>query len=181
MTPLIYAHRIIDMNEQKFLDYIQSKRNRFMDRFWIAVTRLGDGGIVWLPLISWFLYSVSRRTKGIALLITLSVNLILCNGLLKNLIRRIRPCDRNEEIELLIRRPADFSFPSAHTASCFAITTALFIMGETTLAVPALIISLLVGYSRVYLYVHYPSDIIAGIITGMLAAYISLDKIWTRW
>ena len=94
------------------------------------------------------------------------VDIILCNGLLKHLFARIRPCEINTAAQLLIPEPADFSFPSEHTAASFAAVTALFLAGEKRLWKIALPVAMLIAFSRLYLYVHYPTDILGGMVTG---------------
>jgi undecaprenyl-diphosphatase len=90
--------------------------------------------------------------------------------LLKPLIARIRPCDVNTTVTLLIARPSDYSFPSGHTASSFCSASALY-FSRTRLWIPALVIASLIAFSRLYLYVHYPSDILAGAVIGILIGY----------
>jgi undecaprenyl-diphosphatase len=85
--------------------------------------------------------------------------------LAKPLIGRVRPCDVNTAVQLLIARPADFSFPSGHSASSFAAVFALYFRGAR-LWKPALALAVLIAFSRLYLYVHYPSDVLAGILIG---------------
>lgn len=91
--------------------------------------------------------------------------------ILKNLFARIRPCDVNTQIQLLIARPDDFSFPSGHTAASFAAVAALYFSGERKLWKPALVIACFIALSRLYLYVHYPTDILGGILVGIAAGY----------
>ena len=93
-------------------------------------------------------------------------------GMMKNLVGRIRPFDVNTSIQLLVARPHDYSFPSGHTAASFTAAMALYLAGENKMWKPALVLAVLIAFSRLYLYVHYPTDILGGIITGCIAAYI---------
>ena len=102
----------------------------------------------------------------------LVVDVLLCNVILKNLVGRIRPFDVNTSVQLLISKPKDFSFPSGHTAASFASVAALYLAGEKKLWKPALVLAILIAFSRMYLYVHYPTDILGGIIFGILSAWI---------
>ena len=101
----------------------------------------------------------------------LVVDVVLCNGILKNLFRRIRPCDINTSIQLLVARPDDFSFPSGHTAASFAAVAALRFAEERRLWIPASALAVCIAFSRLYLYVHYPTDILGGIAVGIFAGY----------
>lgn len=158
--------------EFKILDGIQSIRTPAADIIMSFITKLGSAGIVWILLTIILLFIPAKRKSGIILAVALCVDLILCNGILKNLFGRIRPCDVNTSIQLLVARPQDFSFPSGHTASCFAAVEALYLAGEKKMWKPALLLSILIAFSRLYLYVHYPTDILGGIIVGLAAGYI---------
>lgn len=136
------------------------------------VTKLGDAGMIWIALAVILLIIPKTRKTGIVMLAALCIDLILCNGILKNLFARIRPCEVNTQVPLLIARPDDFSFPSGHTAASFAAVAALNFSEERTLWKPALALACLIAISRLYLYVHYPTDILGGILTGLAAGYM---------
>lgn len=139
------------------------------------ITKLGNGGMIWILLTVILLLIPKTRKSGAALLAALCVDLILCNGILKNLVARTRPFDVNTGIQLLIAKPADFSFPSGHTAAAFAAVTALWLCkqraGKWLLWKPALLLAAVIAFSRLYLYVHYPTDILGGILVGAAAGY----------
>ena len=121
------------------------------------------------------------RKSGVIILAALVVDLILCNGILKNLVGRTRPFDVNTSVSILINKPRDFSFPSGHTAVSFAAVAALFFSGEKKLWKISLVAAVLIAFSRLYLYVHYPTDILGGIVVGILAGYIGYRFVtWLR-
>lgn len=155
--------------EIRILDWIQSIRSPFGDMVMTFITRLGNAGAVWLLLAVVLLIIPKTRKSGAILAAALCVDVVLCNGILKNLFGRIRPCDVNTSIELLIARPDDFSFPSGHTAASFASVVALMMAEEQKLWKPALALGIMIAFSRMYLYVHYPTDILGGIIVGSIA------------
>ena len=102
--------------------------------------------------------------------------------LLKNIVSRIRPYDLKQDIELLIKRLSDYSFPSGHTLASFEAATVLMIK-DKRLGIPALILAILIAFSRIYLYVHYPSDVLAGILFGIAFAFLAVfivDKIYIK-
>ena len=141
------------------LNWIQNLHTPAADAVMCFVTRLGDGGILWILLIV-LLFLIPKTRKS------------LCNGVLKHLFCRIRPCDVNTAVQLLIPRPGDFSFPSGHTAASFAAVAALYLSEEKRLWKSALVLAVFIAFSRLYLYVHYPTDILGGIAVGLLSGYM---------
>ena len=149
------------------------------------ITRLGSDGAIWIVLAGALLFSRKYRKVGFAILCALALEVTLCNIILKPLIARIRPCDINTAVQLLINRPTDFSFPSGHTASSFAAVSALY-FSRQRLWRPALILAILISFSRLYLYVHYPTDVLAGIMLGIIVGFLGCklaalgENIWKR-
>lgn len=147
-------------------------RTPILDTVMCVITKMGNAGMIWILLGVILLIIPKTRQTGVILMLALCVDVVLCNGILKNLVGRIRPCDVNTSIQLLVPRPQDYSFPSGHTAASFAAVMALYLAGENKMWKPALMLAVLIAFSRLYLYVHYPTDILGGIITGCIAAYI---------
>lgn len=159
--------------EIEILNCIQSIRTPIGDMVIPFITRLGNMGMIWILLAVILLLIPKTRKNGVILIVALCVDLILCNGILKNLFARIRPCDVNTSVQLLIARPDDFSFPSGQTAASFAAVSALYFAGARKLWKPVFVLAVLIALSRLYLYVHYPTDILGGMIVGITAGYIS--------
>ena len=166
-----FAERWIIEMEINILNWIQSMRTPIGDAAVPFITKLGDAGMIWILLSVVLLLIPRTRKSGVVLAAALCVDVVLCNGMLKNLFRRIRPCDVNTSIQLLVARPDDFSFPSGHTAASFAAVAALILAGERKLWIPALALAVSIAFSRLYLYVHYPTDILGGIAVGIFAGY----------
>ncbi|MGN0169034.1 MAG: phosphatase PAP2 family protein, partial [Acetatifactor sp.] len=131
-------------------------RGPILDSVIPFITKLGDGGIIWLLGSLVLLVIPQMRKTGIAMLLSLALEVLCCNVILKPLVGRVRPCDVNSAVQLLIERPTDFSFPSGHTGASFAAVSALF-FSKNRLWVPSLVLAILIAFSRLYLYVHYPS------------------------
>ena len=112
------------------------------------------------------------RKTGIIVAAALLMDLVLCNLILKNLVARVRPYDVNTAIAILIKKPLDFSFPSGHTAASFAAMTALFLAKMKKAWIAALILAVLIAFSRLYFYVHYPTDVLGGIVVGILSGVL---------
>ena len=158
--------------EIHILDMIQNLRTPIGDVVVPLITRLGDAGIIWIILTVLLLIIPKTRKTGVIMMAALLVDVLLCNVLIKNLVARTRPFDVNTAVQLLIEKPQDYSFPSGHTAAPFASVMALYLAGEKKMWKAALVFAVLIALSRLYLYVHYPTDIIGGVIFGSLSGYL---------
>ena len=169
--------------EFAILDWIQvNLRNPIMDLLMPAITTLGNSGLIWIILAGILIIMPKYRKVGVAVMAGLVLEVICCNLVLKPLVARIRPCDVNTAVQLLIARPDDFSFPSGHTGASSAAVSA-FYASRSRLWMPLLILAVLIAFSRLYLYVHYPSDILAGVVIGIMAGWIGsklLNLVWRK-
>ena len=158
------------------LDWIQANmQSGFMDKFMPFITKFGDHGTFWMIVAALlFLFPKTRKT-GLGMAIAMMIGLLVCNVTLKPLVGRIRPYDLQAElgvaIQLLGERMHDFSFPSGHTIASFEAAVVMM-KNSKKLGIPAMILAVLISFSRLYLYVHYPTDVIASIILGTLFALI---------
>ena len=153
------------------LQWIQDNlRCGVLDTIMPAVTALGSGGVLWLALAAVLLLRPKTRRTGWMLLGALALETVCCNLLLKPLVARPRPFALEPGVKLLIAPPGDFSFPSGHTAAGFAAVSALY-FGKSRLWLPALAAAVLIAFSRLYLYVHYPSDVLAGAVLGVACGW----------
>jgi undecaprenyl-diphosphatase len=166
--------RRFNMNafEIGILEYILNHfHNGFLDKVVPILTKLGDGGIFWIAVAIILLLFKKTRPVGLAVTIALVIDVLLCNVMLKPIIARTRPYDvvnGGSKLlldSLLIKAPTDFSFPSGHTTVSFAPVGAM-VFKKSKLWIPSLIIATLLGLSRLYLTVHYPTDVIVGAILG---------------
>ena len=162
------------------LDAIQEHlRTLWLDAVIPYLTMLGDAGAIWILLAIVLMLIPGKRKVGFTVAAALLIDLIICNGILKPLIARIRPYDLHTGISLLVKAPTDYSFPSGHTAASFAAASAL-LYRKDRLWIPAMVLAALIAFTRLYLYVHYPSDVLCGILVGFLAGWIGW-KVATRW
>ncbi len=150
------------------LDFIQTHlRSTVGDAVMQTASFIGDKGMVWIGLTLVLLAIPKTRKAGAAVAAALIMELILCNLIIKPYVARIRPFDVNTTVQLLVSRPTDYSFPSGHTGASFAATAALFAQKDK-MWIPSLVLSILISFSRLYLYVHYPTDVIAGVFLGTM-------------
>lgn len=140
------------------------------------ITALGNGGILWIILAVVCMIIPKYRKAGFSMAIALIMGLLICNVSLKPLVARIRPYDFQlqnfgKSIPLLIAAPHDYSFPSGHTIASFEASIAL-LMHHRKLGIGALVLAVLIAFSRLYLYVHYPTDVLASMVLGTLLALL---------
>ena len=159
------------------LEWIQANLQcGFLDFIMPIITLFGEGGIFWIAWAVILLIIPKTRKIGISMIIALLLGLLVCNITLKPLVARIRPYDLQEQdfgiyINLLIERQHDFSFPSGHTIASFEAAVVLLKYSKK-MGIPALILAILVSFSRLYLYVHYPTDVLVSVVLGTAFAFI---------
>ena len=135
---------------------LQHLHNAVLDRVMVGITSLGNAGWIWIALTAVFLILPKYRKCGVRMAIALILDLILCNLVLK----------------LLVAAPKDYSFPSGHSAASFAAAVSIFVMHKKEGAA-ALILACLIAFSRLYLFVHFPTDVLAGIAVGFICAFLA--------
>ena len=164
--------------EFAFLDWLQQFRNPVLDALAVFFNYAGEHGEIWIAFTLILLLCRTRKA-GLAMAIALISYLIAGDFILKPLFARPRPCDVNTAVTILVKRPHGHSLPSGHTASAFAAAFALWLQNRK-LGVPALVLAAFIAFTRLYLYVHFPTDILGGVVLGLaLGALASLlaDKI----
>lgn len=144
-----------------------------LDMLMPKLTLLGSGGAIWLLAAAIMLCAKKYRRQGVILLAGLAVGVLVGNVCLKNLIDRPRPCWLDDSVKLLIPIPTDYSFPSGHTLSSVIGATVLT-KTNRRFGWAAIPLAAIIAFSRLYLFVHYPSNILAGAVLGVaigLAVY----------
>lgn len=141
-----------------------------MTVFFRQITRLGNAGIFCILLsLSLILFTKTRKTGGMAI-ISLVISFVINNLFLKNVVARTRPYEVVEGLTRLIEKQPDYSFPSGHTASSFVVAMILYLELPKKYGIPLLVLAVLISFSRLYLGVHYPSDVLVGAVSGILIA-----------
>ena len=166
----------IEKNINKFDNYILNiiKRyvhNKYLDIIMPITTVMGNLGVIWILIAIILILDKQYRVVGNSIILTLIISTIVGEGIIKHIVRRIRPCNKLENINSIGLKPKSYSFPSGHTLSSFAAAEMLSIY-FTQYKLVFMLIAFLIALSRLYLYVHYPTDVISGIIIGVICSKI---------
>lgn len=169
-------------------EWIQSIQNGFLNTLMVIITTLGDEGIIFILMGIVLLFMKKHRKAGFAILIALVVMLICNNLVLKELIARARPFNLYELDPIkyadwggeaaryffpdLVHKPSSYSFPSGHTSSAFAAAIAVLCYNRK-IGIPTTVFAAFMGFSRIYVEVHYCTDVIAGVIVGVVYALLA--------
>lgn len=145
-------------------------RNDFLTPIFKFITSLGDEGYVWIAIAILLLFVKKYRKVGLMVGASLLGSLVFNNMIVKNIVARPRPYRMIETLSILIPEPGEYSFPSGHTSSSFAAGVVLYLMLPKKYGVPAMILAFLIGISRLYVGVHYPTDVLGGMVMGTLIA-----------
>lgn len=156
--------------EISILLWIQENLRGAWDGLWIFITKLGDGGWFWIAIGVALLLFKKTRIIGFSVLISLGINAIFTNLTLKDLIARPRPFNVSDEIITLIKHPSSFSFPSGHTSGSLTAALALYKLTDKKFGVPAVILASLIAVSRLYVGVHYPTDVLGGVVVAFVSS-----------
>ena len=144
-----------------------SIRNLILTPIFLVITTLADGGMIWILLTLLMLCIQKTRKAGYMAAVALIGSLLINNIFLKNVVARTRPYEVIEGLICLVRRPRDYSFPSGHTTTSFAAAWVMFRQLPKRFGVPALVLAILIALSRLYVGVHYPSDVLFGALDGI--------------
>ena len=157
--------------EASIILWIQENLRGIMDGFWIFITHLGDEGYLWIAMGLVLLIFKKTRPIGFTVLLSLLINLLITNITLKDLVARPRPFVVNDLIHPLVGGVNKYtSFPSGHTSGSFSAMFALYRWVPKKIGIPALILAGLVAISRLYVGVHYPTDVLGGLVVGFICS-----------
>ena len=157
------------------IDNISRMHSPALNMVMKTASRSANVGIIWWLVCLPFLFIPGWRAVGFNFVISICFAHVMGEGLIKHLVKRVRPCHGLDDDEQIINRPRFYSFPSGHTTASFSMVGVAIYRGLPLYVVlPILFLALLIGFSRVYLRVHYLSDVIAGMILGLTCSAISV-------
>ncbi|MDD6645052.1 MAG: phosphatase PAP2 family protein [Oscillospiraceae bacterium] len=148
-------------------------RNSFMDFVMPLFSNLQDGGLIWISIAVVMLFFKRTRYCGIAVLFAMGIDTLITEYGIKNVVCRVRPCNLVDDVNMLVEKPTSYSFPSNHSASAFAGAVAVMLtIKKKAWTIPAFVFSGIIAFSRMYVFVHFPSDVFAGILLGSTIAVL---------
>ncbi|MCR5452896.1 MAG: phosphatase PAP2 family protein [Lachnospiraceae bacterium] len=158
--------------EFDFLHLMQDMHSPISDTIFKLITKLGDKGIFCILLAICLLLVFKDKRMGLTVCLAIVTEFIVCNLILKNIIARDRPFWTSPDLNIIIKEPTDYSFPSGHTSVWFALCTGVFCWNKRW-GIIATVVAALVAFSRLYLTVHFPTDVLGGAFVGIIMAIIS--------
>lgn len=139
-----------------------------------VITHMGDKGIFWILLTLALMIVRKTRRLGVLCGVAMFIGLVVTNLIIKNWVARVRPYELIPGLNCLVGIQDDFSFPSGHTTNSIACAWVLFRRAPRKWGVAALVMAILISLSRLYVGVHYPTDVIGGAVIGLCSACLSL-------
>ena len=158
--------------EFTLLDALQALRCPVLDALAVFFDQAGARGEIWIAFTAVLLAFRRTRKAGFAMALALCLYMVSGHFILKPLFARPRPCDIRPEMLTLVARPHGWSFPSGHTASAFAAAFALWLQTRK-LGVPELVLAAFIAFTRLYLYVHFPTDVLGGLVLGLALGFFA--------
>ena len=165
--------------EFDWLYALQDIHNPVLDKVMVFVSALGNAGIFWIAVGLLLLITKRYRRGGAQMLVAMAVTFVIGNLILKNLVARERPFWIDREVLLLMASPSDYSFPSGHSMNGFAGSVSLLCI-DRRIGIPAVILAAIIAFSRLYLFMHFPTDVFAGIVIGLVIALITNYVFWKK-
>lgn len=169
-----FLQSVQNLDGEILLQIQQHLRTDMLTPFMKFVTFLGNGGWFWILCAVVLLAIPKTRKTGYAAVLSLIFGVIVTNLLLKNIVARPRPFAEIEALIPLIAKPTDFSFPSGHTTASFAVALVMLRMLPKKIGIPAVVLAALVAFSRLYLGVHYPTDVLVGFVVALVGSLLAV-------
>ena len=155
--------------EFSFLYFLQELHNPVLDKIMLFITSLGNDGLFWIGIAVLMVFFKKYRKCAFSIGVALILMEFIGNGIVKDLVMRDRPCWIDPTVELLLKAPSSYSFPSGHTFAGFASAVTIFLNHKKE-GIAAIVIAALIAFSRMYLFVHFPTDVLASIVLGTAIA-----------
>ena len=175
-----FLQSVQNLDGEILLQIQQHLRTDMLTPLMKFVTFLGNGGWFWILCAVVLLAVPKTRKTGYAAVLSLIFGVIVTNLLLKNIVARPRPFAEIEALIPLIAKPTDFSFPSGHTTASFAVALVMLRMLPKKIGIPAVVLAALVAFSRLYLGVHYPTDVLVAFLVALMGSTVAVWIVRTK-
>jgi undecaprenyl-diphosphatase len=162
--------------DRGILDFLSvTLKNSFFDFLMPIITTANNHGEIWILIALVLIFNKKKEVKriGFTMLVALVIGYAIGEGCVKNIVQRHRPTLGIESYKFLVSIPTSYSFPSGHTTSSFAAAGVIWV-SKAKYRIWALMLAIVIAFSRMYLHVHYPSDVLGGIVLGLACAYASV-------
>ena len=154
-------------------------RTPALDAFMSRFTMLGDHGYLWIAVTLLLLIIPKTRKVGLMCFVALVLMVIFNNMLIKNIVDRPRPYTQIPDLRLLVKEADDASFPSGHSCSAFAVAVVCLKKLPKKIGVPLVILAAAIALSRLYVGIHYPTDVLVGSVLGIIIALAAVKLVET--
>lgn len=167
-----FLNMLLNLDGQILLFIQNNLRFEEITPWVIRLTKLGNMGMIWIVISVLLLIPRKTRRAGILSLAALLGSLCITNFFLKNYVARVRPYEVISGLSCLVEKASDWSFPSGHASAAFASAMVIYKSRPKRLGIPCVILAFLISLSRLYVGIHYPTDVICGAVIGALIGLI---------
>lgn len=171
----------LNILEADLLLWVQNNfRTEVLNPLMHYASEINNSGMLAIAMVVVLLIWKRYRSVGITACISLVLEFLLVNALIKQFVARPRPYVVNEALMILGSVPTDYSFPSGHTGSAFAVSTVMFLCMPKRYGIPAVVITALIAFSRLYNAAHYPTDVLVGMLIGSVTGILAVKLVYKR-
>lgn len=160
--------------DNRVLERIGKIHKPALNKIMITASRAGNFGLIWWAICLPFVIRPDWRLTGFNIIFALAIAHLMGEIIIKHVVKRVRPCHRLDDDEQIIARPRFYSFPSGHTTASFAVVGVVLLRCRLITFLPILLLAALIGFSRIYLRVHYLTDVLVGMLLGFTCGVCSV-------
>ena len=155
--------------DDELINSVSKLHNPVLNKIMLIMTFMGDQGKVWFLVLALILYFKRSLYMGTKFFSALAISWLFAEVIIKRMVARVRPCHKIEEENLILKKvPKFYSFPSSHSATSFAMCAVSFYLCDTWVTLIIFVIALGISFSRFYLQAHYMTDVVCGIVLGII-------------